>query len=180
MSSPLQDGISPARSAKEFGTAYSIEDLSARFAFTQWLVSAGMVIIGSVIVWGAHTLLVSLNQLFVSLEGTSDFVFLSQTATWWFLPGFAAITLAWEATLGTWSLMGNKNEAALYNYWTTAKAGFDLTRVLRIMTVAIVLPIAVLTALALPEHALLQKGEIRARGYASAAPRPTVTPTRGG
>ena len=154
----------PARSAKEFGTAYSIEELSARFAFTQWLVGAGMVVIGSVIVWGAHTLLVGLNQLFVSLEGTSDFVLLPQTAIWWFLPGFAAITLAWEATLGTWSLMGSKNAVALYNYWTTAKAGFDSTRVLRIMAVAIV-PIAILTALALPEHAVLQKEEIRARGY---------------
>jgi len=74
-------------------------NLSARFAFT----------------------LVSLNQLFISLEGPSDFVSLPQTAIWWFLPGFAAITLEWEATLGTWSLMGNKNEVVLYNYWTTAK-----------------------------------------------------------
>jgi hypothetical protein len=155
----------PARSAKEFGTVYTIEELSARFAFTQWLVGAGVVVIGSVIVWGAHTLLVSLNQLFISLEGPSDFVLSPQTAIWWFLPGFAAITLAWEATLGTWSLMGNRNEVALYDYWTTAKAGFDSTRVLRIMAVAVVLPIAILTALALPEHAVLQKEEIRARGY---------------
>jgi hypothetical protein len=155
----------PARSAKEFGTGYSIDELSARFAFTQWLVGAGMLTVGAVIAWGVHALLVSLNQVFVSSEGSSDFVLLPQTAIWWFLPGFAAITLAWEATLGTWSLMGNKNEVALYNYWTTAKAGFDSTRVLRIMAVPILLPIAILTTLALPEHAVLQKEEIRARGY---------------
>ena len=155
----------PAKSAKEFGTAYSIDELSARFSFTQWLVGAGMVAIGTVIAWGVHTLLVSLNQLFVSLEGPSDFVLLPQAAIWWFLPGFAAITLAWEATLGAWSVMGNKREVALYNYWTTAKAGFDSTRVLRIMAVAIVMPIAILTALALPEHAVLKKEEIRTRGY---------------
>ena len=70
----------PAKSAKEFGTAYSIDDLSARFSFTQWLVGAGMVAIGTVIAWGVHTFLVSLNQLFVSLEGSSDFVLLPQTA----------------------------------------------------------------------------------------------------
>jgi hypothetical protein len=154
----------PAKSAREFGAGYSIDELSARFAVTQWLVGAGMVAIGAVIVWGTHTLLVSVNQLFVSLEGPSDFVLLPQTAIWWFLPGFAAITLAWEATLSSWSLMGNKNEVALYNYWTTAKAGFDSTRILRIMAVAIVLPIAILTALALPEHAVLQKDAIHARG----------------
>jgi hypothetical protein len=144
----------PARSAKEFRTAYSIDELSARFAFTQWLVGAGMLTAGAVIAWGVHALLVSLNQVFVSSEGSSDFVLLPQTAIWWFLPGFAAITLAWEVTLGTWSLMGNKSEVALYNYWTTAKAGFDSTRVLRIMAVAIVLPIAILTSLALPVHAV--------------------------
>jgi len=90
---------------------------------------------------------------------------LPQTAIWWFLPGFAALTLAWEITLGAWSLIGDKKEVALYNYWSTAKAGFDATRVLRIMAIVIVLPIAILTALALPEHVALGREEIRARGY---------------
>jgi len=143
--------------------------------YTQWpsssqwaigtLVGASMLAIGTVIAWGTHTLLVSLNQLFISLEGPSDFILPPQTAIWWFLPGFAALALAWEATLGTWSLIGNKNEVALYNYWTTAKAGFDSTRVLRIMVVVIVLPIAIATALALPQHAVLQEEAIHARGY---------------
>jgi len=161
----------PARSARAFGTAYSIDELSSHFAFTQWLVNAGMLAIGTVIALGTHTLLVSVNQVFVSLEGPSDFVLLPQTAIWWFLPGFAALTLAWEATLGIWSLIGNHHEVALYNYWTTAKAGFDSTRVLRIMTVVIVLPIALLTALALPEHAVLQKEAIHARGYGFSSTR---------
>jgi hypothetical protein len=155
----------PAKTAKQFGTAYSINELSSHFRLTQWLVNAGMLAIGAVIAWGTHTLLVSVNQLFISLEGPSDFVLPPQTAIWWFLPGFAALALAWEATLDTWSLIGNKNEVALYNYWTTAKAGFDSTRVLRILTVVVVLPIAIATALALPQHAVLQKEAIRARGY---------------
>jgi len=39
----------PARSARAFGTAYSIDELSLHFAFTQWLVNAGMLAIGTVI-----------------------------------------------------------------------------------------------------------------------------------
>jgi hypothetical protein len=124
-----------------------------------------MLAVGSVIAWGLHSILVSLSQFFVSLEGPSAFALLPQTAIWWFLPGFAALSLAWEVTLGAWSLVGDKRDVALYNYWTTVKAGFDSTRILRIMVVVIVLPVAILTCLAFPQHAVLRKDEIRARGY---------------
>lgn len=155
----------PAKALREPGIAYSLEELSARFAFTQWLVGGSMLLFGVAIAWGIHSILVTLNRLFADLDGPSDLVLFPQSAIWWFLPGFAAITLAWEVTLGAWSLMGNKKEVALYNYWSTAKAGFDATRVLRIMAVVIVLPIAIFTALALPEHVALGREEIRARGY---------------
>jgi len=144
---------------------WSVEELSRRFAFKQWLVGASMLLIGGALAWGIHSLLVNLNQFAAALDGLSDFVLLPQTAIWWFLPGFAALTLVWEITLGIWSIIGDRNEVMLYNYWTTSKAGFDSTRGLRIMALVIVLPIAVLTALEIPAHSSLGRDEIRARGF---------------
>lgn len=89
---------------------------------------------------------------------------------WWFLPGFAALTLAWDATLGAWSFFGGKEEAILYNCWTTAKAGFNSTKVLRVMAVVIVLPISILTLLAVSQHAVLRAGGIKVRGYGFKVP----------
>jgi hypothetical protein len=155
----------PAKPAPKVGPGWSVEELSERFAVTQWLVGASMVLIGGAIAWGIHSILVSLNEFVAALDVPSDIVLFPQTAIWWFLPGFAAITLAWEITLGAWSRIGDRNEVMLYNYWTTAKAGFDSTRVLRIMVLVIVLPIAILTALEVPAHTSLGTGEIRARGY---------------
>jgi hypothetical protein len=155
----------PAKPAKEFATTHSIKDLDARFALTQWIVGIAMVLIGGAIAWSTHLVLVNLNRFAATLEGPSEFVLLPQTAIWWFLPGFAAVTLAWEITLGLWSWLGDKKEVELYNYWTVTKAGFDSTRVLRVMAVVIVLPIAILTALDIPQHAALRSDEIRARGY---------------
>jgi hypothetical protein len=155
----------PAKSANEFASTHSIEDLDSRFALTQWMVGFAMVLIGGAIAWATHAVLVNLNRFVATLEGPSEFVLLPQTAIWWFLPGFAAVTLAWQVTLGVWSSTGDKKEVELYNYWTITKAGFDSTRILRIMAVVIVLPIAILTALDIPQHVALRGDEIRARGY---------------
>lgn len=160
----------PAKPAKRFGTAYSIEQLSQQFRITQWAVGAAMIAIGAIIAWGVHSILVNLSRLFVSLEGPADFVLLPQSAIWWFFPGFAAITLAWDATLGAWSFFGDRKEAVLYNYWTISKAGFDSTNVLRIMAVVIVFPIAILTLLAVPQHAVLRAGGIKVHGYGFKTP----------
>jgi hypothetical protein len=154
----------PARATEVFED-YSIDELSARFALTQWIVGAGMLAMGALIGFGLRWVFASLNQFFASLEGPSDITLYPQTAIWWILPFFAGVALMWEATLRVWAFWGDRREVALYNYWTIAKAGFDSTRVLRIMAVWIVLPGAILTALALPVHAVLQNEEIRDHGY---------------
>jgi hypothetical protein len=145
--------------------AYSLEELKGRFAATQWLVGVSMLLVGGTIAWGTYSILVESNRIFADLEGPSDFVLLPQRAIWWFLPGFAGVTFSWDITLGMWSLIGDKNEVAMYNYWTNATAGFDGTRALRFLAVVIVLPIAILTALAIPQHDVLRGEEIRTRGY---------------
>lgn len=55
--------------------------------------------------------------------------------------------------------------ALQYEYWTNIKAGFNATRILRILTCVIVFPIAVLTVLALPWHDSIQEVVIRSHGY---------------
>jgi hypothetical protein len=66
--------------------------------------------------------------------------------------------------------LAGKDEAILYNYWTITKAGFDSTKFLRIMAVLIVLPIAILTLLAVPQHAVLRAEGIKMHGYGFKAP----------
>jgi len=114
---------------------------------------------------GIHSALVWSNRFFVSLEGPSDFVLPPQTAIWWFLPGFAAITFAWDVTLWIWRQFSNERELALFRYWTNLQAGFDSTHILRIIGVLVVLPIALFTTLAIPQHVVLQSQVIRQRGY---------------
>jgi hypothetical protein len=73
--------------------------------------------------------------------------------------------MAWETTLGIWSLLGDREEAALYAYWTMATAGFEATRILRLMLILIGVPGAILTLLAIPEHTVLRSQDIRAHQY---------------
>ncbi len=161
----------PAKMPKDFRTNDSFDALSARFNLANWVVYPSMAVIGLGLAWAVHSILVALNYFFAIREGPSDFVLLPQSAIWWFLPGFAALALSWDITLGAWALIGNKSNVALYKYWTSANVGYDSTKVLRIMAVVIVLPIAVLTALAIPEHCVLQKNEIIARGFGWSSPR---------
>jgi len=106
-----------------------------------------------------------LNRLGAVLDGPAEQVLPPQAATWWILPIFAGIAMAWETTLGVWSLLGDKKEAALYAYWKMATAGFDAVRVLRIMIVVIGVPGAILTLLAVPEHDVLTHDGVLARRY---------------
>src|SRR5712671_6705411 len=78
----------PAKSAREFGTAYSIEELNVRFKSKQWPFGGAMVLTGTVIVLGAHFLLASLNRLGAVLDGPAELVLPPQTAIWWILPIF--------------------------------------------------------------------------------------------
>jgi len=154
----------PAMSAKEFGTSYTIDELNARFAITQWRVLAAMLAIGALFAWVTYAVPSALNRYVAWLDGPSDLTLLPSPATWWFLPLSGALTLCWEIILALWSWF-NKSEAALYNYWSAVKSGFDAPKLLRIMAVLLVVPVAILTALAVPEHVVFRGDEIRVRGF---------------
>ena len=161
----------PAKSAREFGTEYSIEELSSRFKARQWLFGGGMLLTGATIAFSLHLLLLTLNRLGAVLEGPFERVVWPQAAIWWILPTFAGIVLAWETTLGVWSFFGHRKEVALYAYWTMATARLDAARVLRVIAVVIGGPGLVLTLLAVPEHDLFRQEDILARRYGFSAAR---------
>jgi hypothetical protein len=147
----------PVRTTRSFETTWSLVELDARFSTTQWIVGLSMVLMGVVIFWSTRSIFSELNRYFASLDEPAHFILLPQTAIWWIAPISAAIDLTWEATLDLWALIGDKDEVALYSYWTTAKAGFDSTRVLRIMAVVLLLPMLVFTALAIPWHVAIAR-----------------------
>lgn len=142
-----------------------LEELELRFKATQWIFGIGMVGVGVLIFFALHQTLITINRYLASLDGPADFVLYPQSAIWYFLPGFAAITMSWDVTLWAWSSLGQKQTVLLYEYWSNAKAGFNATRLLRLVIVVVVLPIAILSGLALPEHDSLRANEIRSHGY---------------
>jgi len=158
----------PATSARTSEQKYSRQELDARFASTQWFVGLGMVLVGSLFAVCTHTALVWLNSYLATKDGSAQYVLWPQSAIWWFFPGFGALALSWDITLRLWVLLGHREDAELYNYWSVLKAGFDCTKLLRWLAVLIVLPVGVLTILALPIHAVLRQEDIRDCGFAFA------------
>ena len=160
----------PARSHPSDG-GLSLDDLSARFATTQWLVNAGIVIVGVTFAISTHALLVSLNRYASTSQAPNGLRLWPQPAIWWFFPGFGALTFSWELTLLLWSLFGGYRDASLYESWSNLRAGFDCTKVLRWMGLLIAIPIGVFTTLAIPMHATLGASGIIDCGYAFAGCR---------
>ena len=126
-----------------------------------------MLLMVVVIGWVGIKILSSLNVSFARAEGPAQIVLLPSSASWWFLPSFAALTFTWDLVLFLWSHLGNASNARQYDEWSARKTGFDARRVLHWMGVIVVLPVGVFTALALPMHTTLHENELRIREYAS-------------
>lgn len=56
------------------------------------------------------------------------------------------MNLSWEFTLIILTTFGNREEAGLYDAWSSLKAGFDCRRVLRLLALFVVAPIGLLTS----------------------------------
>ena len=160
----------PARSHPS-DSEFSSDDLSARFVTTQWLVNAGIIIVGVTFAFSMHALFVSLNRYASTSQNLDGLRLWPQPAIWWFFPGFGALTISWELVLLLWSWFGNHHEAHLYESWSNRRAGIDCTKVLRWMGLLVALPIGVFTTLAIPMHATLGASGIIDCGYAFAGCR---------
>jgi hypothetical protein len=146
----------------------SMGDLDNRFGNTQWVVGISIVLVGFIFIISTHGALVLLNRYFSNQDGPAEFRLWQQSAIWWFFPGFGALALTWEIVMQLWSDLGSREDAQLYNYWTIQKSGFDVSKLLRWMALLIVLPIGVLTVLALSMHVALRQDDIHDCGYAFA------------
>ncbi len=155
----------PALPPKDDKQHLSADGLDEACRGLQLPVSLSMLAIVIALVFGIHALLVFLNGYFSRLDDPILYRIPPQTAIWWFLPGFAAITLCWEIVLRLWSAFGDPNRAAQYAYWSNIRSGFDATRILRWMAILIVLPIAFFTAMALPMRTSLRNDDIKVCGY---------------
>lgn len=169
---PVGVGVSFAFARKYLKPAARLSEtqlsaLDARFQQTKLVVAIVMIAVAILFAWTTHHLLVALNRYLAASDGPeTSFRLWPQTALWWFFPGFGAVALCWEITLKLWSAFGNGNTARSYRLWSDGRSGFDCTRILRWMALVIVLPVGVLTALALPMHAALRRQDIRVCGYA--------------
>jgi hypothetical protein len=147
--------------------APSIDELSSRYGYTQWIVGAAILVVMAVAGWATFRILLAVNQFLTDREGVAVFQRTPQAAIWFFLPFFAGLTLAWDIVLWIWSARGGAEEVKLYRYWTNAKCGFDSTRVLRLMAIGLVVPIAIATILAIPMHTVFMEDHFSIGRYAS-------------
>ncbi|MBS1805762.1 MAG: hypothetical protein JST28_20670 [Acidobacteria bacterium] len=162
-----------ARSSGSNDERLDSEDLEERFMPLRGRVIGGMIAVGGLFAIASWCTLSKTNIWLSRLDGPADFVFLPQTAIWWFFPAFGALSLSWELTLQAWALFGDRKTVNLFSDWTNqsptfwgASYGMDSRRVLRWMSLVVLLPIFVFTALALNMHATITRQRIQDCGYA--------------
>ena len=117
------------------------------------------------ILFTGHAVLVWLNREFALADGPAAIRLFPQMAIWWFLPGFAASCLSYEIVVQLWSLTKGRGSVESFDREKSEDAGFDSRRLLRWMVLVVVLPIGLLTVLALPKHASLGPDVISEHGY---------------
>jgi len=146
------------------------DDVDDEMSSKQWLVAPGMVVVGAISGYVCHLLLSWLNHSVVAMRGYAFITLYPEQAIWWILPFFGAIAFSWELTLMLWKMF-DRQTAAKYAKWSDQKAGFGATRLLRLMGFWVVLPIAILTVLALPLGTSFNEDGMFIGRYGSLQPR---------
>jgi hypothetical protein len=160
--------------AKQNGMTYDeLEDIWAGFRDRQTFVNCCNVIVAVLFLFGVHSALVALNRQIAAIDNPGYIHLFPESAVWWFLPGFGAMTLPWEITIRIWSLFADKRKVHLYREWAKRETSMYKGRAFRnefglyhFFALTIVLPIAIATLLALNMHATLGPAAIRDCGYA--------------
>lgn len=123
-----------------------------RFSSLQWPVGAAILSVGLLFGFVSYEVLLRANHALLFQQPSSRFTLLPDHWLWMFLPLFGGISLAWELTLRLWMVLGDPLQAKKYESWSNTKAGFDATRLLRIFTIVVTVPIAIGSLMALPIH----------------------------
>lgn len=161
--------FTPAVAIRPPDYRYSREELDTRFSGTSWIVNLAVLAVSVVLGLGTYAALAGLNRYFANADGSPQLYLLPESATWWFFPILGALSVSWGITLDLWTLLGHREDAELFAYWTSLKAGFDSSRILRWCAVLISLPIGILTILELPRHVAFGTDDFRDCGFAFAS-----------
>jgi hypothetical protein len=126
--------------------------------------------LGIAIAVGGFFALLGINRLLAKADGPVLAQSFPTAAIWFFLPGFAALSIPWPLTIALLRRSEYSDEAAYIEDEGNRRSGFDCFRVMVGMNIFIVLPIAIFTLCALPERLTLTDNEIRWTHYASLKP----------
>jgi len=154
------------RFAKPAASAPLVPDQGDVALPSDFLVNLAMVLVAVLLALATHAAVVAGNRFFATRSEQIELILYPSQAIWWFFPGFAAVCLSWEIVLRLWTLFAPE-QASAYRRFSAERSGFDSTRVLRWLAVLIVLPIGLLTLLALPIHTTLTRTGIDQGHFAS-------------
>jgi len=137
------------------------------FNHISWIVNVGMFFVFIAFSAISYKILAFTNQYFADADGIAQFQILPVKVIWGFFPGFGGICFCWEITLFLWSFLAGREKVHRYEMWSNEKNGFDGTKVMRWFGSLLVLPIGILTLLAVPVHSSVQDQGIADRSYAT-------------
>jgi hypothetical protein len=163
----LRKYLKPSPTSERKASAEERQRDDTRFRKYAWAVGFAMLAVAIAIGLGGYALLASINRHLAEAEGPASFRLLPSKAIWAFAPGFAALTLTWPTVFLLWKHFGNRDLAAKYLQWSNQRSGFDTLRAFQWLNLLIVLPVALVTILALPMHSTVHNNEIRVREFAN-------------
>ena len=145
---------------------YGQED-AHRFSRLQWGFAFAMIGVAAAFAALTYSLLAAANRQLGTGGEQTAFVLLPSPWMWAIFPFFGAIATCWEITLRIWKRFGDSSQASKYESWSNQKAGFDATRLLRLMTLCIAVPMGMATVLALPIHTSISESGFHIGNFGS-------------
>lgn len=167
--------INPALHSHREEAADAREDRYAQLRDMQTTVNACTALMFVVFSVGTFFVLRVVNRHLAVAGAPAMFTFVPGPAIWMFFPLFGGMTLSWYLTLFVWSLFGFRSTATEYREWARHHAFSNFRGRLVAMNSQrfffsaawlLALPIGIATVLALNQHTVFTKDEIRVCGYA--------------
>jgi hypothetical protein len=109
----------------------------------------------------------SANHLWASFAGPSILTQFATPVVWCFFPGFAALAIPWPLTVWYLRRVGRWEEADGVEDTSDSKSGMNSFRIMKWLSIVVVVPIAFFTLLAVPIHLSISDSEVRVGHYAS-------------
>jgi hypothetical protein len=109
----------------------------------------------------------SANHWWASLEGTSILTQYAPQAIWCFFPVLAALAIPWPLTVWYLRRVGRWQEANDIEDSADSQGGMNSYRIMKWLSVGVVLPIALFTLPAIPIHLSISDSEARVGRYGS-------------